>query len=117
MQDLLQDLRQTSYENYDKRIEKRKQEQEKRPIHMKNLMEKLLMGIQSDAKEKMKTASIDGYYSASLFSFEPVDVCDEGNMSFKYTFLFRGPKYDTGNGCGMEYFEKLRIIIFKVGGK
>ena len=109
MQDLYNELRDTTYTNYQDRIDRKKVEQEERPIHMEKLIQNIISDIENNAIEKMKNASKEGYYSVSLYSFESDDTCKEENSTFKYTFLFRGPKYDSGNGNGMEYFEKLNI--------
>lgn len=109
MQDIYNELRDTTYLNYQARIDRKKLEQDERPILIEKMIQKIIKDIENNALEKMRNASKEGYYSVSLYTFQPDDTCQEGDATFKYTFLFRGPKYDSGNGNGMEYFEKLNI--------
>ena len=105
--DFVSYLRQVSDSNMKIRKEAEHDERMQRNMRMADAMDAITDVIKANCKERMENASRDGYYYATLFTYNNMETVN----GFKTVFLMKGPMY-TGNGrCyGSDYFKSTGIV-------
>lgn len=105
MTSLYDELRSNTMSNMDSRRAKQEQEKQQHDAHLSEVVDKLYQQIADTCVERMITASHEGHFYATLFSFTNQDMFED----FKTVFLIRGP-FRSKYTYGLAYFEQRNIV-------
>lgn len=105
MSSLYTELRTNTMSNMETRRAKQEKDKQEHDNRLSSVLDKLYEEITSSCVEKMKAASHEGHFYATLFSFTNQDVFEE----FKTVFLIKGP-FRSKYTYGLAYFEQRNIV-------
>jgi hypothetical protein len=103
--ELYQELRTNTFSNIDNRRAKQEDERRRHDEHLSDVLNRLEGTIMYNCYEKMRQASMEGHFYATLYSFTNQDMFDD----FKTVFLMKGP-YRSQFSHGLIYFEQKNIV-------
>lgn len=99
--ELYNELRNNTLSNLDHRRAKQEEERRRQDERLTAVLDRLETVIMSSGYDKMRQASLEGHFYATLYSFTNQDVFED----FKTVFLVKGPYKN-----GLEYFESRGIV-------
>ena len=105
MSTLYTELRTNTMSNMETRRAKQEHDKLEHDRRLSTTLDKLYGEITESCVDKMKAASHDGHFYATLYSFTNQDIFDE----FKTVFLIKGP-FRSKYTYGLAYFEQRNIV-------
>lgn len=101
---LYTELRTNTMSNIETRKAKQEADKQQHDLRLSEVIDKLTETITETCVEKMMTASQEGHFYATLFSFTNQDMFED----FKTVFLIKGP-FRSKYTYGLAYFEQRNI--------
>lgn len=102
---LFEELRSNTQLNIDNRRTRQELEKRQHDEKLAYALDRLTTEIETDCVEKMKAASNEGHYYATLCSFTNQDIFDD----YKTVFLLKGP-FRGKSVYGLMYYEQKGMI-------
>lgn len=102
---LFEELRANTLMNMENRHNRQELEKRQHDERLACALDRLTTEIETDCVEKMKQASHEGHYYATLYSFTNHDIFDE----YKTVFLLKGP-FRGKSVYGLLYYEQKGMV-------
>lgn len=96
--------------NLETRIQLERQKQEDNNEKIKSAIDALFSMLTDSENYKLKVteAASKGYNKCILFEFDQDQK--DATTNLPLVFIFKGPKYDKGQGYGLRFFDNLDIV-------
>lgn len=93
-------------ENIHKRILTEQEHNKTHLENMSNAIDRVFSDvIKSFSEHAITSVAESGYNKYTLYTFEYPQYIEQGNSRFPLVFLFKGPRFDKGDGFGEQFFE------------
>lgn len=109
MNSFFTEIAELTINNTQTRVELERQKQNENTEKIKRGIDNIFNNIISGQsyKEKITETASKGYNKCSIYEF-PTDAKEE-ETDLPLVFLFKGPKFDKGQGYGLGFFNQIRV--------